>query len=165
MQEIIQSQEKERLFMKNKLTKVAVTMVAGAVLFVGTAFAAEEVTLGKNMTGQGLGQGSTKYFISDFLMMDPFKLRAERSAGLSMVAIAEKQGVSGDALIDAVVEFRSNNLGETCVVEDVRAKVTNNLTQAPTPKANANPIRMQMGERAGEQIGGQMRGQARGWQR
>jgi len=69
MQEIIQSQEKERLFMKNKLTKVAVTMVAGAVLFVGTAFAAEEVTLGKNMTGQGLGQGSTKYFISDFLMM------------------------------------------------------------------------------------------------
>ncbi|OEF96579.1 hypothetical protein [Desulfuribacillus alkaliarsenatis] len=149
--------------MKKKATKIVIAMAASAMLLVGTAFAAGAEPVGKNMTGEGLGQGVTKHFITDFLAIDPFEARQFRSQGLSMVEIAEQKGVSESTLIDAVVEFKTENMGETCIVEDVREKITANLTKAPAPRANANPAELSTGEHRGEPVYNQMRGQARGW--
>lgn len=151
--------------MNNKFKKVVVGITMGAMLVTGAAFAADEPYLGKNMTGAGVGQGVTKFVIADFLMMDPFAIRAERRAGLSYVEIAENQGLSGTDLIATVVASKEAIAPETCTEEDIVEKVTANMNKAPQPKSQAIQKRELAGEQSGAAVTGQMKGQARGWQR
>lgn len=149
--------------MRNKKS-IITGLVVGAMLLTGATFAAaDDAPLGLKMTGEGLGQGETKYFISDFLLMEPIDLRLARRAGNSMVAVAESQGVPGAVLINAVVDYKINEVGVACEVEDVRAKVTANLTAEPVSQGQAAQVRAQQGEHVGEPVENQMNGQARGW--
>ncbi|MGF7186843.1 hypothetical protein GGQ84_002977 [Desulfitispora alkaliphila] len=122
--------------MKKKLKKIVVTAIAGTLLVAGSAnmAVADDGVRGKNMNGFGLSQGLTKQFVMDYLNLDIDAFRNERREGLSTVEISENRGVPGDELINAVVEFRSDNLAEGCTIEMAEEKITENLNRAPEPK-------------------------------
>jgi hypothetical protein len=94
----------------------------------------------------GIGQGTTRAFISALLKLDIAALREARSTGSSMVEIAEAQDVSADSLLQAVVDFRTEQLqqlvaegriaaeqAEQCL-DKMTEKIKTNLERAPMPR-------------------------------
>lgn len=100
-----------------KTWKLVLLAVFGIVLMTGSVIAAENFAVqGKNANGLGLGQGSTREFISDYLNVDMDELRGMRQKGKSFTQIAEELGIDSDELVGAVKDFRINELDKA--VED-----------------------------------------------
>lgn len=114
---------------------------------------------GKNARegGIGLGQGVIRAYIGELLNMDEVALREARRDGMSMIAIAERQGYAADEFVAAVVNVRKGQVAKmvadgTMTVEQAKncevnmaARIQANLERVPEPKG-----RMAVGRQMGK---------------
>lgn len=136
---------------------IVVALILGLVLALGVTAFAGEAGFGKNAQDGscGYGQGTTRPFISEMLNLDVEALREARREGMSMIGVAESQGMSGDELVDAVVEFRREHMeamvaegqvtaerAEQCE-EMMETRIRENLERVPEPRGGRMQQMMQ----------------------
>ncbi|MGB4592805.1 MAG: hypothetical protein WBI63_03390 [Coriobacteriia bacterium] len=115
--------------MKKNVARLALTAgIAASLVFgaVGVASAATP-TEAVQSTGYGLG-GAVRSagarlidVLADLTGLDVTRIAADRAAGQSIAAIAETNGVSSDAIVDAAVALREKILADRVASGDMTA--------------------------------------------
>lgn len=95
--------------------------------------------------GMGLGQDVTRAYIGELLQLDEAALKEMRRDGLSMIAVAEKQGMPADKFVAAVVEFRKEQLAEAVAAGKVSAKQAEACAEMMEKRIQANLERVPEG--------------------